>query len=199
MSNNYPKLHNAMWPGIVGKGTPDSEPIIPLDRLLELTANAEFEGHKFDGIDPFVVAPHFDIDSDKDAVKRMTDHIASYGLKVGSFVTPIWTVAGGGSAVWSVAGVFEGIGAANGIASLAWNSPSGLRSRMVISPVAPSDSIPEIERVLPSAYSLAPAIPSYRDVARESRSKRRLTLASKSAGSTAVPSEYFNPAWSWSV
>ena len=31
MTNIYPKLHNAMWPGIVGKGAPDSEPIIPLD------------------------------------------------------------------------------------------------------------------------------------------------------------------------
>lgn len=31
MTNNFPKLHNAAWPGIVGKGG-DSEPIIPLDR-----------------------------------------------------------------------------------------------------------------------------------------------------------------------
>ena len=76
MPNSYPKLHNAMWPGIVGKGAPDSEPIIPLDTLLELTANAEADGQKFDGVDLFVVAPHFDIDSDLDAVKRMTDHIA---------------------------------------------------------------------------------------------------------------------------
>ena len=28
MPNNYPKLHNAMWPGLVGKGAPDAEPII---------------------------------------------------------------------------------------------------------------------------------------------------------------------------
>jgi sugar phosphate isomerase/epimerase len=101
MSNNYPTLPNAMWPGIVGKGAPDSEPIIPLDTLLELTANAEADGQKFDGVDLFVVAPHFDIDSDLDAVKRMTDHIASYGLKVGSFVAPIWGGAGGGSAMGS--------------------------------------------------------------------------------------------------
>jgi sugar phosphate isomerase/epimerase len=101
MTNTYPKLHNAMWPGIVGKGTPDSEPIIPLDKLLELTANAEADGQKFEGIDPFVVAPHFDIDSDPDAVKRMADHIASYGLAVGSLVAPIWTGAGGGSAMGS--------------------------------------------------------------------------------------------------
>src|SRR5215475_8706197 len=98
--NNYPKLHNAMWPGVVGKGAPDSEPIIPLDTLLKLTRDARGpNGEKFDGVDLFVVSPHFDIDSDKDAVKKMSDHIASYGLKVGSFVAPIWGPAGGGSAM----------------------------------------------------------------------------------------------------
>src|SRR6267378_428658 len=30
-----PALHNAMWPGIVGKG-PDSEPFIDLDTMLSL-------------------------------------------------------------------------------------------------------------------------------------------------------------------
>jgi sugar phosphate isomerase/epimerase len=100
MANNYPKLHNAMWPGVVGKGAPDSEPIIPLDTLLKLTRDARGpNGEKFDGVDLFVVAPHFDIDSDKDAVKKMADHIAGYGLKVGSFVAPIWGPAGGGSAM----------------------------------------------------------------------------------------------------
>ena len=90
-----------MWPGIVGKGAPDAEPIIPLDTLLTLTANAEVDGQKFDGVDLFIVAPHFDIDSDDDAVKRMADQIAGYGLKVGSFVAPIWGGAGGGSAMGS--------------------------------------------------------------------------------------------------
>ena len=99
--NNYPKLHNAMWPGIVGKGSGDGEPIIPLDTLLRLTAAAEVDGQKFDGVDLFVTAPHFDIDSDPDAVKRMADHIAGYGLAVGSFVAPIWGGAGGGSAMGS--------------------------------------------------------------------------------------------------
>lgn len=97
--NNYPKLHNAAWPGIVGKGAPDSEPIIPLDTLLDLTAKAEVDGQKFDGIDLFITEPHFSIDSTPDDVKRMSDHIASYGLKVGSFVAPIWGGAGGGSAM----------------------------------------------------------------------------------------------------
>jgi sugar phosphate isomerase/epimerase len=100
MSNSYPKLHNAAWPGVVGKGG-DAEPIIPLDTLLSLTANAEVDGVKFDGIDLFITEPHVSIDSDADAVKRVADHIAGYGLKVGSFVAPIWGAAGGGSAMGS--------------------------------------------------------------------------------------------------
>ena len=43
--NNFPKLHNAMWPGLVGKG-PDSEPPIDLDTMIALTANAEVNGVK---------------------------------------------------------------------------------------------------------------------------------------------------------
>ena len=97
--NNYPKLHNAAWPGVVGKGTAGAEPIIPLDTLLELTAKAEADGQKFDGIDLWLADPHISIDSDDDQIKRVAEHIASYGLKVGSFVAPIWPAAGGGSAI----------------------------------------------------------------------------------------------------
>jgi hypothetical protein len=100
-TNSYPKLHNAAWPGIVGKGAPDSEPIIALDTLLRLTADARAGDQKFDGIDLFITAPHFPIDADAGEVRRMADHIASYGLKVGSFVAPIWGGAGGGSAMGS--------------------------------------------------------------------------------------------------
>ena len=35
------KLHNAMWPGLVGKGSPGAEPFIELDTMLDLTAKAE--------------------------------------------------------------------------------------------------------------------------------------------------------------
>ena len=48
--NNYPKLHNATWPGVVGKGD-GSEPIISFDTLLKFTADAEVDGVKFDGVD----------------------------------------------------------------------------------------------------------------------------------------------------
>ena len=45
MANNSPKLHNAAWPGVVGKGE-GSEPPIGLDTMLELTAAAEVNGQR---------------------------------------------------------------------------------------------------------------------------------------------------------
>ena len=53
-NNNYPRLHNAMWPGLVGKGSPGAEPFIDLDTMLDLTAKAEVDGIKFDGVDIFL-------------------------------------------------------------------------------------------------------------------------------------------------
>ena len=67
-SNAYPKLHNAMWPGLVGKGD-DSEPPIDLDTMLDLTAAAEVDGTKFDGVDIFLAEPHTPIDADDDTIK----------------------------------------------------------------------------------------------------------------------------------
>ena len=97
-ANNYPKLHNAAWPGVVGKG-PDSEPPIDLDKMLEMTAAAEVDGVKFDGIDLFLSAPHIDIDSTEDQLKGWADKIRSQGLAVGSFVAPVWPPTGGGTAM----------------------------------------------------------------------------------------------------
>jgi len=88
-SNNFPKLHNATWPGIVGKG-PDSEPPISLDDLLELTVNAEVDGVKFDGIDLGLFEPHFDIDISDDGIKKLADRVGALGLNIGSLVAPIW-------------------------------------------------------------------------------------------------------------
>lgn len=88
-NNNYPKLHNAMWPGFVGKGA-DSEPIIELDALLDLTAKAEVDGVKFDGVDLFLYAPHVDIDLSDEGIKALAEKITSKGLEVGSVVAPVW-------------------------------------------------------------------------------------------------------------
>ena len=77
--NNYPKLHNAMWPGLVGKG-PGSEPPIDLETMLKLTAAARSDGHRFEGVDLFLVDPHTSIDSSKDDIQRLADKIAGCGL-----------------------------------------------------------------------------------------------------------------------
>lgn len=98
--HNLPALHNAMWPGIVGKG-PDSEPAIDLDTMLRLTAAAEVEGTKFDGVDLFLSLPHTDIESPDDDLKVLADKLAGYNLVAGSLVAPVWPPAGGGSAMGS--------------------------------------------------------------------------------------------------
>ena len=101
MSNQYPKLHNAMWPGLVGKGSPGAEPCIDLDTMLDLTAKAEVNGVKFDGVDLFLFDPHVSIDSSDDDLKRLADKIAAKGFVVGSVVAPVWQPTGGGSAMGS--------------------------------------------------------------------------------------------------
>ena len=68
LQHTYPKLHNAMWPGLVGKGSPGAEPAIDLDTMLELTANASVDGARFDGVDLFLFDPHVSIDA-TDAVR----------------------------------------------------------------------------------------------------------------------------------
>jgi sugar phosphate isomerase/epimerase len=98
--NNFPKLHNAAWPGLVGKG-PDSEPPISLDTMLDLTANASVGGAKFDGIDLFLFDPHVSIDSSDDDLKKLAEKVRGKGLAIGSLVAPVWPPTGGGSAMGS--------------------------------------------------------------------------------------------------
>ncbi len=99
-ANVYPKLHNAMWPGLVGKG-PDSEPPIDLDTMIDLTAGAEVDGVRYDGIDLFLAEPHTPIDVSDDGIKELADKVGSRGLVVGSAVAPVWPPVGGGSAMGS--------------------------------------------------------------------------------------------------
>ena len=98
--HRFPALHNAMWPGLVGKG-PDSEPPIDLDTMLNLTTAAEVDGVRFDGVDLFLSLPHTDIDSSDDDLARLADKLKSKNLKAGSLVAPVWPPLGGGSAMGS--------------------------------------------------------------------------------------------------
>ena len=76
----FPRLNNAMWPGLVGKGA-DSEPPIDLDTMIAL---------RFDGIDIFHAAPHTNSDFTDDEVKQLADTVSAHGLAIGSIVAPVW-------------------------------------------------------------------------------------------------------------
>lgn len=82
-------MHNATWPGIVGKGA-DSEPVISFDEMLKMTAAAEVDGVKFDGIDIGLLDPHINIDGSDDDIKRLADKVGGLNLNIGSLVAPIW-------------------------------------------------------------------------------------------------------------
>ncbi|HTQ54015.1 MAG TPA: TIM barrel protein [Bryobacteraceae bacterium] len=98
MTHNFPRVHNAMWPGLVGKGA-DSEPPIGLDTMLGLTAAAEVNGARFDGVDLFLFDPHVSIDASDEDLARLADQVRGMGLVVGSVVAPVWPPTGGGSAM----------------------------------------------------------------------------------------------------
>jgi sugar phosphate isomerase/epimerase len=84
-ANTFPKLHNAMWPGLVGKGSPGAEPFIDLDTMLDMTAAAEV-----DGVDLFLYDPHTSIDINDADLKALGEKIASKGFAIGSVVAPVW-------------------------------------------------------------------------------------------------------------
>ena len=94
------KLHNAMWPGLVGKGDGEGEePAISFERMLELTAQAEVKGQKFDGIDCFLFLPHTDPNASDDDLRTLADQVTACNLNIGSLVAPIWPGTVGDSAM----------------------------------------------------------------------------------------------------
>src|SRR3954447_17666370 len=107
-TNNAPKLHNAAWPGVVGKGE-GSEPAIDLDTMLDLTAAAEVDSIKFDGVDLFLFAPHVEIDATDDELKALADEVRARHLVIGSVVAPVWPPTGGAPAIEEGEGRGEGL------------------------------------------------------------------------------------------
>ena len=96
--NNFPKLHNAAWPGVVGKGGDGDDPTIPLDTMLDMTAAAEVDGRKFDGVDIFLFDPHVSIDASDQELEDLAERLRSRNLVAGTVVAPVWEPTGGGSA-----------------------------------------------------------------------------------------------------
>ncbi|NIL96006.1 MAG: TIM barrel protein [Planctomycetales bacterium] len=100
MTNTYPKLHNAMWPGLVGKGDEEGqEPPISLERMLDLTAAASVNETKFEGIDYFLFLPHTDPEASDEELRGIADLISGKGFTVGSLVAPVWPGTVGDSAM----------------------------------------------------------------------------------------------------
>jgi sugar phosphate isomerase/epimerase len=99
MANTFPKLHNAAWPGVVGKEPGTDHPPIDLDTMLDLTAAANVNGTRFDGFDLFLFAPHISIDASDDELKQLADKAAKRNLKIGTVVAPVWPPTGGGAAL----------------------------------------------------------------------------------------------------
>ena len=87
-----------MWPGLVGKGA-DSEPPIPLESMLAMTAAADVNGVRFDGVDLFLSLPHTSIDSSDDDLAQLAHLLQLHSLRAGSLVAPVWEPTGGGSAM----------------------------------------------------------------------------------------------------
>ncbi|MBG85719.1 MAG: xylose isomerase [Verrucomicrobiales bacterium] len=91
-----------MWPGLVGKGDDEGQdPPISLERMLDLTAAAEVNGQKFDGIDYFLFLPHTDPQASDDDLKNIADLITGKGFDIGSLVAPVWPGTIGDSAMGS--------------------------------------------------------------------------------------------------
>ncbi len=100
-THEFPAIHNALWPGLVGKGSPGGDPIISFDKMLDFTARASIDGVKFDGVDLFLFEPHVSIDAGEDDLKRVAAKVAKRDLAIGSLVAPVWAPTGGGSAMGS--------------------------------------------------------------------------------------------------
>ncbi len=103
-TQQWPKLHNAAWPGVVGKEPGTDHPPIDLETMLDMTAAASFQGQRFDGVDLFLFAPHVSIDASRDELVRLADSCRRRNLVVGSVVAPVWPPTGGGSALDEGAG-----------------------------------------------------------------------------------------------
>ncbi len=97
---SFPKIHNALWPGVVGKGEgADQEPPLSLSHMLDVTAAATFDGQQFDGVDCFVYLPHTDPRASDADLCRVADEIQARRLRIGSLVAPVWPGTVGDSAM----------------------------------------------------------------------------------------------------
>lgn len=132
-TKRYPKVHNAAWPGVVGKEPGTDHPPIDLDTMIKLTTGAQVNGRTFDGIDLFIADPHISIDSTQDDIKKVAEKIGNVGLAVGTLIAPVWPPVGGGSAMGDAAEQKKFLEAVRKTCRIAnWFNETGIRTYGVV-------------------------------------------------------------------
>lgn len=132
-TERFPKVHNAAWPGVVGKEPGTDHPPIDLDTMIKLTAGAKVNGRSFDGIDLFIADPHISIDSTKDQIGKVADKIGGAGLAVGTLIAPVWPPVGGGSSMGDAAEQQKFLDAVKKTCQIgAWFNEIGIRKYGVV-------------------------------------------------------------------
>ena len=107
MPHSAPKLHNAMWPGLVGKGD-RSRPgtaHFSLERMLDLTAAANGRTARSSRASITSCSSRTPTREASDSMnlKKIADTIAKQGFSVGSLVAPVWPGTVGDSAMGDAA------------------------------------------------------------------------------------------------
>ena len=94
--HRLPKLHNAMWPGLVGKGSPGAEPASNSTPCSTSRPRREVNGADSTASICSSSTRTSSIDATDDEMKKLADKIAGRGFVVGSLVAPVWPPTGGG-------------------------------------------------------------------------------------------------------
>ena len=91
MAHAYPKLHNAMWPGLVGKeaGDRSSANQPGADARTDCRRVGEQRQVRRRSITFCFILTQIP-DANDDELRRIADLIARHGFKVGSLVAPVW-------------------------------------------------------------------------------------------------------------
>ena len=99
--HNYPKLHNAAWPGVVGKG-PGAEPPIDLDHDARPHGRRRVRRRPLRRLRPLPLRPaHRHRFQRRRQIRQLADKARRANLEIGTVVAPVWGRTGGGSAMGS--------------------------------------------------------------------------------------------------
>ncbi len=93
--SNHPKLHTTI--GFTRRS--DAAPPVDLETFLDLTARAEVDGHRFDGIDLALHHSYLPANAPDLQIKRLAANVRGRGLVIGALIAPSLAV-GAGKDAW---------------------------------------------------------------------------------------------------